>query len=357
MNSAETRFVRPVSDDAMWHAVVHRIADFDGTFFYSVATTGVYCRPSCPSRQALRRHVSFHASCAAAEAAGFRPCKRCRPDQVQPHRGQIEIVARACKMIEAAEDPVALDELAASVNLSPYHFHRLFKKRVGVTPKAYAETVRHGRVREHLSASSSVTEAIHQSGYSSSGRFYASSNEILGMSPQAYRRGGKGAEIWFAVADCSLGAVLVAQSAIGICAISMGDDPQKLVDDLQDLFPHAALRGGDAMFERRVSAVISLIEQPGKSHDLPLDIRGTAFQHQVWLALRNIPPGTTASYAEIAQAIGKPKAVRAVARACAANKLAIVVPCHRVVRSDGSLSGYRWGIARKSELLARESKS
>lgn len=337
-----------------WNAVVARDRAFDGLFVFSVATTGVYCRPSCPARRAKRENVAFHETWQAAEAAGFRACRRCRPREASQHETDTARVAAACRRIEEAEEVPSLTELAAEAALSPFHFHRVFKAITGVTPKAYGEAHRRGRVREGLSRSGTVTEAIHDAGFNSSGRFYAGAPDALGMTPGAFRNGGCGEEIRFAVAQCSLGAVLVAASGKGIAAILLGDDPEALVHDLEDRFPKAALVGGDAAFERVVAQVIGLIEAPAAAFDLPLDIRGTAFQQRVWAALRKIRPGTTATYTEIAQRIGMPKAVRAVAAACGANPIAIAVPCHRVVRSDGSLAGYRWGIARKERLLARE---
>jgi AraC family transcriptional regulator, regulatory protein of adaptative response / methylated-DNA-[protein]-cysteine methyltransferase len=344
-------------DEARWSAVVARNRSYDGKFYYSVASTGVYCRPSCPARRAKRANVRFHDTIAEAEAAGFRPCKRCRPNEASIEAQHASIVASACRLIEEAEEAPKLDELAQSVGLSPYHFHRLFKAITGVTPKAYAVAHRQKRVREKLGTSKSVTEAIYDSGFNSSGRFYADSARVLGMTPSAFREGGANADIRFAVGECSLGSILVAASDKGVCAISFGDEPGTLVRDLQDRFPRARLIGGDADFEQLVAKVVGFVEAPKIGLDLPLDVRGTAFQHRVWAALRHIPPGSTVSYAELAQHIGEPKAVRAVAGACAANKIAVAIPCHRVVRNDGALSGYRWGVERKRMLLNREAKS
>ena len=263
-------------------------------------------------------------------------------------------MARACRLIEAGEEMPDLDELARTVGMSRYHFQRVFKAVTGVTPRAYAQAQRAARVRTQLAKGGSVTEAIYDAGFNSSGRFYAQSDAVLGMRPSDYRAGGAGEEIRFAVGQCSLGAILVAATAKGVCAILMDDDPEALLHDLQDRFPKAKLVGGDAQFEQWMARVVGLIETPAQGADLPLDVRGTAFQQRVWEALRAIPPGSTASYAEIAARIGAPKAVRAVAQACAANALAVAIPCHRVVKSDGALSGYRWGVARKRELLDRE---
>ncbi|WP_206202314.1 bifunctional DNA-binding transcriptional regulator/O6-methylguanine-DNA methyltransferase Ada [Thermomonas aquatica] len=265
------------------------------------------------------------------------------------------LVAQACRRIEAAESPPSLNDLAAQAGLSPFHFHRVFKAATGLTPKAYADAQRARAVRTTLArGTTSVTEAIFDAGYNANSRFYEQADAVLGMKPSQYRAGGVDARIAFAIGQSSLGAILVARSQRGVCAISLGDDPDALLRELQDRFPRAELIGGDAGFEQLVAQVVGMIEQPNLGIDLPLDVRGTAFQQRVWDALRKIPAGETASYAQIAQRIGSPKSVRAVAQACASNTLALAIPCHRVVRSDGALSGYRWGVARKRELLARE---
>lgn len=360
MNSVRRRpAARPrvLSDAARWDAVVARDKAFDGQFYYSVATTGVYCRPSCAARRPNRVNVQFHATREDAEAAGFRPCKRCKPDQLSLDAQNAARIAEACRIIEASDEEPKLDELAAAVGISAYHFHRIFKSIVGVTPKAYAVAHRQRRVRDSLTRSKTVTEAIYDAGFNSNGRFYATSSQVLGMTPTDYRRGGQSAEIKFAIAECSLGSVLVAASGKGVCAILLGDDAEALLHDLQDRFPNAELIGGDRKFEQLTAKVIGFIERPGAVLDLPLDVRGTAFQHQVWQALREIPAGTTVSYAEIARRIGKPQSVRAVAAACGANPIAVAIPCHRVVRTDGALSGYRWGLKRKRALIDREAKS
>lgn len=341
-------------NDPRWPRVLARDRTADGDFYYSVATTGVYCRPSCASRPANPRNVAFHATMADAEAAGFRACKRCKPDERDANAGRI---ARACRMIEAAEEPPLLGQLAAAAKLSPHHFHRLFKAATGVTPKAYADAHRAARVRAALAGGGSVTGALYDAGFNSSGRFYESAGAMLGMTPARYRDGGRDAAIRFAVGEASLGAILVASSETGVCAILIGDNPDALVRDLQDRFPKAALIGGDTGYEALVAKVVGFVESPGLGLDLPLDVRGTAFQRRVWAALRDIPAGATASYAEIAAGIGAPGSVRAVAGACAANAIAVAIPCHRVVRSDGALSGYRWGVERKRALLDREAKA
>jgi AraC family transcriptional regulator, regulatory protein of adaptative response / methylated-DNA-[protein]-cysteine methyltransferase len=344
----------PARDEERWQAVKRRDPAFDGKFLFAVRTTGIYCRPSCASRPAKRENVSFFETGAYAEKAGYRACKRCRPDKLGAPDPQMEAVKRACERIEQAEEAPKLADLAASVGLSPYHFHRVFKAITGVTPKAYAAETRARRAADGLRTAETVTEAIYDAGFNSSSRFYESTTARLGMTPGAVRRGGAGAVIRFAVGEASLGAVLVAATTKGVCAILLGDDPEALVRELQDRFPKAEFEGGDTGFERMVARVVGLVDAPGQRLDLPLDIRGTAFQQKVWAALSAIPAGKTATYVEIARAIGQPTAVRAVAQACGANPLAVAIPCHRVVRSDGDLSGYRWGVERKRKLIARE---
>ena len=344
----------PTSLDPRWAAVVARDRGADGTFYYSVATTGVYCRPSCGSRRPNPRNVRFYETTAEAARAGFRPCRRCRPDRPPLEQVHAARVAEACRLIETAEKTPALAALAKRAGLSPYHFHRVFKATTGVTPKAYAAAHRAKRVRDELTGSRTVTEAIYDAGFNSASRFYETSGQFLGMTPTDFRAGGAETEIRFAVGQCALGSVLVAQSAKGVCAILLGDDPDALVRDLQDRFPRATLLGGEAAFEQTVARVVAFVEAPARGLDLPLDVRGTAFQQRVWAALRQIPAGSTASYAEIASRIGAPNGSRAVAQACGANPLAVAIPCHRVVRTNGSLSGYRWGVQRKQDLLARE---
>jgi AraC family transcriptional regulator of adaptative response/methylated-DNA-[protein]-cysteine methyltransferase len=300
--------------------------------------------------------VSFYLDCAAAEAAGYRPCKRCRPQGVSAAERQTQAIARACRFIESATTLPSLDELAAAAGVSRFHFHRVFKQVTGLTPKAYAMGHRGQRVRNELQRGQSVTAAMYQSGFNSSARFYANAADALGMKPAAFRAGAPGATIRFGIGECTLGAILVAASPTGVCAITLGDDPDTLLCDLQDRFPQASLVGGDAQFEQWMARVIGFVEAPGIGLDLPLDVRGTAFQRRVWQALQEIPVGSTASYAEIAARIGAPKAVRAVAQACGANALAVAIPCHRVVRTDKSLSGYRWGVSRKQALLEREQR-
>jgi len=343
-----------LDNDACWSAVERRDRAADGTFVYSVRTTGVYCRPSCAARLPRRDNVAFHQTCTDAERAGFRPCKRCRPNASTLAEVHAGAVARACRLIEEAEEAPSLEALARAAGMSRFYFHRVFKAVTGVTPKAYAAGHRGKRVREELSSGESVTEAIYGAGFNSNGRFYAAAPGLLGMTPTQFRSGGRGNVIRFAVGECSLGAILVAATAKGVCAIEFGNDPEMLVRALQDRFPRAQLLGGDKAFERLVAEVVGFVEAPGRGLDLPLDIRGTAFQQQVWKAIRDIPAGSTASYRDLAKRIGAPKAVRAVAQACGANAIAVAIPCHRVVRTDGSTSGYRWGVERKRALLDRE---
>jgi AraC family transcriptional regulator, regulatory protein of adaptative response / methylated-DNA-[protein]-cysteine methyltransferase len=347
--------VKSFSDDeSRWQSLVDRNSAADGAFVYSVKTTGVYCRPTCPSRLARRENVQFHTTCEEAEAAGFRACKRCKPRSESIVQHQSSIVTRACRIIEESGEILNLDDLADLVGISRYHFHRIFKAQTGLTPRGYAVAHRSRRVREELTRRGTVTEAIYGAGFNSNSRFYEASDEVLGMTPKTFRAGGADTVIRFAIGESWLGPILVATSEKGVCAILLGDDPEEMVRDLQDRFPKAEFIGGDADFELLVARVVGLLENPSLGLDLPLDIRGTAFQQQVWEALRQIPAGSTASYAEIAERIGQPKSVRAVAQACAANHLAVAVPCHRVVRTDGSLSGYHWGVERKGRLLKRE---
>lgn len=346
------------TDSERWQAVQARDTDADGCFVYAVRTTGVYCRPSSSARLPKRENVEFFDNAEAAEAAGYRRSRRARGDQTSAAAERAVLVAQACRLIEAAETPPNLDEIAAQAGMSPFHFHRVFKTETGLTPKAYSSAYRARKLREELSASqASVTDAIYGAGFNSNSRFYEMSGQLLGMRARDYRAGGTGAVIRFAVGQCSLGAILVAQSQHGICAILLGDDPDQLVRDLQDQFPKAQLIGCDAGFEQLIAQVVGFIEAPSIGLNLPLDVRGTAFQERVWQALREIPPGVTVSYAEIAERIGAPKAVRAVAQACGANHIAVAIPCHRVVRRDGDISGYRWGVDRKRELLRREAKA
>jgi AraC family transcriptional regulator, regulatory protein of adaptative response / methylated-DNA-[protein]-cysteine methyltransferase len=337
-----------------WSAVVARDGQADGIFVYAVVTTGVYCRPSCPARRPRPENVRFYATAQAAEAAGFRRCTRCKPDDETFSTRQIRVVSRACRLIERSDRVPTLPELARVFCFSPFHFQRLFKAATGVSPKAYAMALRQQRLRRSVTTARNVTTAIFDAGYASSSGYYGNGQWTLGMTASAFRRGGKMTTLRYAIGMSSLGQVLVAASDKGVAAILLGDSEQTLIDNLRARFPKSDLQPGGRTFKANVKAVVALIENPRASFDLPLDIQGTAFQHRVWLALRDIPAGSTATYTDIAERIRKPKAARAVAAACAANPLAIAVPCHRVVGSNGYLSGYRWGVDRKRALLDRE---
>lgn len=341
--------------DPRWARVVGREACTD--FVYSVQTTGIYCWPSCPSRRPLPTNVVFHSTALAAELAGFRPCKRCRPAQAQS-AAAASIVAM-CRLLEESENSPSLQQLAAHVELSESHAHRIFTKALGVSPKGYREAVLRERVRDELASNASITRAIYAAGFNSAGRFYERVERMLGMSPTQHKAGGNALEIRFAVGECSLGAILVAATARGVCAVLLGTDPDELVHDLEGRFPKAELRPGGSGFDTTAAQVIAIVDAaPGTvATELPLDVQGTAFQQRVWLALSKVPYGTTITYSELARAIGNSRATRAVANACAENPAAVVIPCHRVVRTDGSLSGYRWGVERKRQLLRREAQS
>lgn len=356
MSTQNKKREEAIENDPRWAAIAARDVEHDGKFYYSVKSTGIYCRPSCASRLAKPENVQFYATCQDAEAAGFRPCKRCIPHQPKLFEQYAKKIIGICRLIEAAEKTPNLNALASYIRLSPYHFHRIFKAIIGVTPRVYAAAHRAKCIRNELEQSQTVTEAIFDAGYSSSGRFYETADKLLGMTPSNYRAGGINTEIYFAVGECSLGSILVAMSARGVCAILLGDDPNVLAYDLQDKFPNAILVGGDAHFEQLVAKVVGFVETPTSKLDLPLDIRGTAFQQRVWQALTEIPLGSTASYTDIANRINCPKAVRAVAQACGANTLAVAIPCHRVIRRNGGMAGYRWGVERKRALLKKEAE-
>ena len=335
-------------------AVRRRDRTADGSFVYAVVTTGVYCRPSCASRTARSENIRFYDSPLEAEAAGYRACKRCRPKGNEGTDTHLAAVTEACRQIKASDGTIRLATLAQAAGMSPWHFHRVFKRTTGVTPKAYAAALRADRVRDELAQGQGVTHALYSAGYGASSRFYAEADKRLGMKPSVYRKGGEGSTIRFAIGVCSLGSILVAATENGVCAIELGDDPESLIRDLKQRFAMAKVVSDDPEFAQVVAEVVAFVEEPERGLDLPLDIRGTAFQQRVWTALRSIPPGRTASYGEIAAVIGEPGAARAVAEACASNPIALAIPCHRVVRADGDVSGYRWGVARKRELLARE---
>lgn len=343
-----------VENDPRWRAIVTRDVSVQGQFVYGVRTTGIYCPPGSTARLPRPENVEFFATAEEAEAAGYRPSQRATAVQGRLSGQHATLVANACQHIAEAEYLPSLHHLAAQAGLSPWHFHRVFKNVTGLTPRGYAAAHRGQKIRQKLADNGSITEALYDAGFNSNSRFYETSDTLLGMTPTDYRKGGTHQEIRFAVGECSLGSILVAKSALGVCAILLGDDPQQMVRDLQDKFHSATLIGCDPAFEQWVATVVGFIEAPGIGLDLPLDVQGTAFQQRVWQALAQIPAGSTASYAEIAQRIGAPKSFRAVAQACGANWLAVAIPCHRVVRSDGALSGYRWGVERKQVLLERE---
>ncbi len=340
------------TDEQRWIAVVARDASADGAFFYSVRSTGIVCRPGCASRTPKRANVDFFDTLEDAEGAGYRRCKRCTPGEPSADERLAEQVVRACRRLEDEEPEPTLAALATDAGLSRAHFQRAFKRVVGLTPKQYARTRRSERFRASLGRAATVTEAIYEAGFGSSSRAYEGAE--LGMTPSAYRTGAAGLAIRYGVAACSLGWLVVAVSERGVCAIEFGDEPADLPKRLRARFPAARVAEGDPEFVRVVEQVVAFVEAPGDGLDLPLDIRGTAFQQRVWDALRQVPPGTTVGYAELAARIGRPEAARAVAGACAANGLAVAIPCHRVVRADGQLSGYRWGVEGKRALLDRE---
>lgn len=344
-----------LDEERCWSAVLSGGKEMaDGDFFYGVITTGVFCRLGCKARRPKRENVRFFPGIAEARAAGLRPCKRCKPEGDGPEAERAAIVARACRHIEDAENPPTLHELAEEAGLSPFHFHRLFKAATGVTPKDYAVALTKQRLRDGLAAAGSVTKAIYEAGYSSSSRFYEKAQGTLGMPAKTYRAGGNGVHIRYAVAPCWLGLAIVAATDKGICALFFGDDEAELAAALHERFPAARIEPGGEALDEWLSAALLAVEEPERAADLPLDIRGTAFQQRVWQALRDIPPGKTATYTDIARSIGDTSAVRAVAGACAANPVAVAIPCHRVIRSDGKLAGYRWGPERKRLLLRRE---
>ena len=357
-NVADAETAGLTTDDAKWRAVVERDRTADGLFYFSVLSTGVYCRPSCGARHPRRENVSFHADCAEAEQAGFRACKRCRPRETTRWSERVSLIEHACRYIEQAAQPPALSELSQLVGLSPYHFHRVFKEVTGVTPRAYAAGRRAATVREKLRAGKTISGAVYDAGYGANSRFYAESDPLLGMRPKAFRAGGAGEQIRYSVRSCSFGSLLLAATDKGICSLQLGDDAATLTAALCREFPGAKVAAADTEFEAWVEAALELVNQGRQSAaELPLDIRGTAFQQRVWAALQTIPRGSTATYREIAEQIGSPSAARAVARACASNRIAIVIPCHRVVPTAGGSGGYRWGAERKAALLAREKKS
>jgi AraC family transcriptional regulator of adaptative response/methylated-DNA-[protein]-cysteine methyltransferase len=344
------------TDSARWRALCTRDARADGQFVYAVLTTGVYCRPTCASRRPRRENVTFHGAPSAAERAGYRPCKRCRPEGVSPRAARAGVLLEACRRLDQAEQVPRLAQLAHELGFSPYHFHRLFRATFGVTPKQYAEAARRRRVQSELERGGSVTHAIYAAGLGSSAPVYARGAAMLGMKPSEYRKGGAGTRVRYTITRSALGLLLVAATERGLCSVELGSERTALLDRLKQRFPKAAIARADDAMTTWVARIVAFVEQPRAGLELPLDVRGTAFQERVWRALREIPCGTTVSYAELARRVGAPGAARAVAGACARNPLALAIPCHRVVRSDGGISGYRWGVARKRALLERERK-
>jgi AraC family transcriptional regulator of adaptative response/methylated-DNA-[protein]-cysteine methyltransferase len=346
-----------VQEDVLWQAVSDRDRSYDGAFVYAVRSTGIYCRPSCPSRRPRREQVQFFDGPAAAEQAGFRPCRRCQPDKAAVEDPNLVLVEQMCRYLAASDDHTpTLEELAQRFHMSPYHLQRTFKRLVGVTPKQYAAAQRAERLKAHLKEKQTVTEAIYEAGYPSSSSAYSPAAGQLGMTPATYRRGGRDTAIAYTITPCPLGYLLVAATPKGICAVRLGDSEQELAAALAGEFAAAALVRSDHALAPWVATIQDYLHGGHPSMDLPLDLRATAFQRRVWTALQQIPYGATQSYSQVAQAIGQPTAARAVARACATNPAALVIPCHRVVREDGSLSGYRWGIERKETLLAQEAR-
>lgn len=337
-----------------WAALASRDTSADGAFNYAVRTTGIYCRPGCASRLPRRENVAFYPTPAAAEAAGFRPCKRCRPNEGSVGERHVAAIGRACALIRARDALPSLTELADAAGISRFHFHRVFKEITGATPREWGKAHRLGRFAARLDAGENVADAVYAAGFGASSRAYEAAPNGLGMTPGARRHGGRGETIRFTTVRTGLGWALVAATGRGICMTALGDERAALEAELRRRFPAALIWPADAALTNWAERIVQFITRPDAQPDLPLDIRGTAFQAQVWRALQKIPPGRTATYGEIAAALGRPSAVRAVAQACASNKLAVLVPCHRVLRGDGELAGYRWGIERKRALIARE---
>lgn len=341
-----------MENEIYWQAVKNNDARFNGAFVYGVSSTRIYCKPSCSSRRPKRENVRFFEAFEIAEASGFRACQRCLPKDEKPNP-QAEIALRACQIIESQEQ-ITLGDLSSELNLSPAYLQKIFKEIIGVSPKKYAEIKRLEKFKSELKKGSEVIDAMYESGYGSPSRLYENVSEKLGMTPAVYKKGGKDQKIEYAVVETVLGKMLVARTEKGICAVSFGDDDQALFEDLRKEFPQAELSNNGVRLKKYVEAILANLAGTDKTLDLPLDVRATVFQMRVWEALRKIPYGETVSYAEIAEKIGRKKAVRAVASACASNPAALIIPCHRVVRKDGDLSGYRWGIERKQILLEKE---
>lgn len=342
-------------DELRWNALLKRDPSVEKQFVYSVFTTGIYCRPTCPSKLALRKNISFYNTCEEAEKLGFRPCKRCRPNGLSLDEKNTEIAIKACRIIELEETFPTSEYLAESVGVSLYHFQRIFKKIIGITPKQYAISYRENKVKLELKGNSSVTNAIYNAGYNSNSRFYEKSTNMLGMKPKEFQSGAKGMQINYTIVSCKFGFLLIAVTYRGICSVLFGDTSDFIEKELYKLFPNAMLKKmKNNSSHEWVNAILNHIEHPNEKLHLPLDIQGTSFQKRVWNALCEIPAGKTKSYTDIALLLGQPKAVHAVANACAQNPIAFLIPCHRVVRANGDLSGYRWGVERKRKLLEDE---
>jgi AraC family transcriptional regulator of adaptative response/methylated-DNA-[protein]-cysteine methyltransferase len=343
------------NDEQLWQAVVSKDARFDGQFVFAVSSTGVYCRPSCPSRRAHRERVQFFDLPEAAEQAGFRACLRCQPRRARVLDPQMELVQRVCSVLNSNDnESVKLAELAAHAGVSVFHLQRTFKRVMGISPRQYLAARRFGNFKSLVRKGDSVTTALYESGFNSSSRLYEYASEELGMTPATYSRGGRGVDINYTIVDSSMGRLLVATTERGVCAVRMSDSDKELEKDLREEFPQAEIKRDDSALREQVQKILNHLDNNEPRLDLPLDIRATAFQRQVWEKLRAIPYGQTVSYGDVAKALGKPGAVRAVGRACATNPVALVIPCHRVVREDESLGGYRWGLERKKKLLERE---
>ncbi len=350
--------VMPVVDDARWQAVLARDARADGTFVFAVHSTGIYCRPSCPARRPRRDRVVFFRTSEMAERAGFRSCRRCRPQEIHSHGTQAEEVGRACRYIEAHLDsPLTLAAVSSHVGMTPHVLRHAFQRAMGLTPRQYVEACRLRRLKERLKEGDSVTTALYAVGYGSSSRLYERAPSQLGMTPATYRRGGQGMRVRYTIVDSSLGRLLVAATERGICGISLGESDDPLKAALEREYPAAEIRRDMTGLDRWITPLLTYLSGQQPRLDLPVDVRATAFQRQVWEALRAIPYGSTLSYGRIARAVGHPTAARAVARACATNPAALVIPCHRVVREDGGLGGYRWGVKRKQLLLDLEKRT
>ena len=344
-----------VNNDQLWQAVVAKDASFDGQFVFAVSSTGVYCRPSCPSRRAHRERVRFFDLPEAAEQAGFRACLRCQPRRARVLDPQIELVQRVCQLLNSENhETLKLGELASQAGVSVFHLQRTFKRVMGISPRQYVAARKFGNFKALVRKGESVTNSLYESGFNSSSRLYEYASEELGMTPATYSRGGRGVNISYTIADSTMGRLLVAITERGVCAVRMSDNDAELEKDLREEFPHAQIKRDDAALRDTVTKVLNHLDNNESRLDLPLDIRATAFQRQVWEKLRAIPYGETVSYGDVAKALGKPGAVRAVGRACATNPVALVIPCHRVVREDQSLGGYRWGLDRKKRLLDHE---